>query len=936
MEFLPETDEGRLTIGLETRVESPAARTADKVREVERIVRDELGVDLVSLSTVVGRSGSLRLGSTGSHLAYVSVVLSPKDERRRDIWTITSVLSHRINAEVRDVKARLSIEGIASLVNVVSGDANPVVVEIEGEDLAGSLALAGSVAGVVTRIAGTRDVDVSYRTGKPELQLKVKHEEAAGLGISPLAVAATVRTAYKGVVVSRFRQGDDTWDVHVRLRDEDRRSLGSVDSLFLLNPAGTRVPLENLVDREEDSGPVSVERSNKTRLVKVTAALTGERSLDRVVADVQRGIQAFGPVPAGMKVAVTGTRSQMEDTFRQLAIAMLLGMGLVYVVMASQFESLLHPFIVMFSIPFAAIGLVAALLVTNTPFSMVAFIGAILLVGYVVNNAILLIDYFNVLRRSGLPLEKAIIIGGRTRLKPILMSTVTTILGLLPMALGIGTGSELRARNGPGRLRGARLLHPHHPGAHTRPLPSRGIPAEGEDPMRNALVAVVLLLVPSFALPAGPGALSLAEALRLADETSEAVRIRALQAGTRDAVLAEARSRRYPRLVLEASASYLANPPEGITVHRGDLAAVPIVIPDSDLVFVKDAEPTYYKLGATLTQPLYTSGKIEAGIRFAELDRAAAGTELDRQRREIRRDVARAYHGAVLAGRSLPLLEAMHAACADIVADRHSSFTEGTVTRQAVLDAEASLASFEARIVAAREARSSALEALAVLTGLAASDIDPVDGFRDTCPRIDEDGLRALAAADAPDVASARTRFEQAGVKRSLERAGAAFRPELALSVAGSVSGQRTPFVGSDWTDSWDWSVVVSVGASAAAFDSGASRARISAASSDIEAAAAALSQAEKLVRLSVRKAVEAARNTGAALAERRARLALAGEAAKNARVSWENDVASRAQARLAEIARLAAALDLEAAGAALEDAIGEIEYLTGVPIGAP
>ena len=454
--------------------------------------------------------------------------------------------------------------------------------------------------------------------------------------------------------------------------------------------------------------------------------------------------------------------------------------------------------------------------------------------------------------------------------------------------------------------------------------------------MRNALFAVVLLLVPSLALPAGPGARSRAEALRLADETSEAVRIRTLLAGKSDAVLAEARSQRLPRLALEASASYLANPPEGITVHRGDLATFPIVIPDADLVFVEDAEPTYYKLGATITQPLYTSGKIEAGIRLAELDRAAAGTELDRQRREVRRDAARAYHGAVLADRSLPHLSAMRAAYADIVADRHVSFAEGAATRQSVLDAEASLASLEARIVAAREARSSALEALAALTGLAASDIDPVDGFRDACPLIDEDGLRTLAAAGAPDVASARTRFERAGVKRGLERAGAAFRPDLALSVAGSVSGQRTPFVGSDWTDSWDWNVVVSVGAKATAFDSGASRARISAASSDIEAAAAALSQAEKLVRLSVRKAVEAARKAGAALVERRAKLALAEETAKNARVSFENDVATRGEARLAEVGRLAAALDLESAGAALEDAIGEIEYLTGVPIGAP
>jgi outer membrane protein len=453
--------------------------------------------------------------------------------------------------------------------------------------------------------------------------------------------------------------------------------------------------------------------------------------------------------------------------------------------------------------------------------------------------------------------------------------------------------------------------------------------------MRNAVIAVALLLVPSLALPAEPRALSLEEALRLANENSEAVRIRTLQAGKSDAVLVEARSQRYPRLALEASASYLANPPEGITVHKGELATFPIVIPAEDIVFVEDAEPTYYKLGATLTQPIYTSGKIAAGIRLAELDRAAAGTELDRQRRSTRRETARAYHGAVLAALSLPHLSAMRAAYADVVADRRASFDEGTVTRQAVLDAEASLASLDARTVAAREARSSALEALAALTGLAAADLDPVNGFRDACPELDEERLTAQALDGSPDLASARTRLEQAGVKRDLERAGAELHPDLALSVAGSVSGQRTPFVGSDWTDSWDWSVVVSVGAKATAFDSGASRARISAASADREAAAAALSQAEKLLRLSVRKAVEAARNAAAALGERRAKLALAVETAKNARVSFENDVATRGEARLAEIARLAAVLDLESAGAALEDANGEIEYCTGVPIGA-
>jgi multidrug efflux pump subunit AcrB len=152
--------------------------------------------------------------------------------------------------------------------------------------------------------------------------------------------------------------------------------------------------------------------------------------------------------PGGVPVeflSLTGARRQMSEAFRDLLFALVLGAGLVYVIMAGQFESLLHPLIIMFCIPFALIGLTNALLATGTVFSIVAFIGAILLVGYVVNTGILLVDYTNVLRRHGLPLQKAILIGGRTRLKPILMSTGTTMLGLLPMALGLGTGSELRA-----------------------------------------------------------------------------------------------------------------------------------------------------------------------------------------------------------------------------------------------------------------------------------------------------------------------------------------------------------------------------------------------------------------------------------------------------------------------------------------------------------
>jgi HAE1 family hydrophobic/amphiphilic exporter-1 len=445
MEFLPETDEGRFTISIETRVESPFDRTGDKVKEIEAIVKGDLGKDLATLSSIVGRSGGTRLGRTGSHLARVSVNLVPKDARTRSIWTVINEVSAKIRTRVTDVKIATSIDGLGSLVNLAAGNENPIVAEIAGDDLERSSAYASRVAEAMRGVAGTRDVDVSYKTGKPEVQFRVKRREAATLGISPLEIAATIRAAYKGMAVSRYSRGGDSYDVYLLLREQDRNSLDRIGNLFLVNRAGTRIPLENVVDIMRATGPVSIERANKMRLIKVTAALTGERPLNRVTDDIRGRLRALGAPPSGISATLTGSNTQMRNTFRDMLFALLLGAGLVYVVMANQFESLVHPFIILFSIPFGLIGLVAALLVTGTTLSLVAFIGAILLVGYVVNNAILLIDYFRVLRKSGLTLEKAVVIGGRTRLKPILMSTGTTLLGLLPMALGLGTGAELRA-----------------------------------------------------------------------------------------------------------------------------------------------------------------------------------------------------------------------------------------------------------------------------------------------------------------------------------------------------------------------------------------------------------------------------------------------------------------------------------------------------------
>jgi HAE1 family hydrophobic/amphiphilic exporter-1 len=356
-----------------------------------------------------------------------------------------SELSRELSRNVMDSRFRFSLQGVGALATTVTGDTEPIVVGISGDDLERSHAYAQRIAARMNQVAGVRDVEVSYKTGKPELQFRIKREQAAGLGLSPLEIAATLRTAYKGSQVSTFRGPDEEYEVYVILREEDRNSLKGIQKLFFVNPLGETIPLENVVDVVQGSGPLTIDRENRTRVIEVTGALTGDRPLNRIMEELREEVSGLGPVPPGLELSYSGAYKQMQESFRSLFFVLILAVALVYMVLASQFESLLHPLIIMFSVPFCIIGLVAALVVTGTTFSIMSFIGAILLVGIVVNNAIVLIDYMNRLQSRGLSVKEAIIRGGKTRLKPILMTSFTTIFGLLPMAIGVGAGSELRA-----------------------------------------------------------------------------------------------------------------------------------------------------------------------------------------------------------------------------------------------------------------------------------------------------------------------------------------------------------------------------------------------------------------------------------------------------------------------------------------------------------
>jgi len=447
MEFLPETDEAAVQISLETRIGSTFGATEEKVIQAENIIKGILKDDLVAMTSRIGEGGGLS-GSSGSNLALINIRMVEKDARTRSVWEIMNAVDKAFTAQLMDVKHEITIEGLSSLFASVSGESSPVVLEFSGNDIDTLYESALGAVRVIGDVDGVRNVRMSHVTGKPEIQFRIKRKEALSLGISPREIAATIRTAYKGSTVTRYSTSTEDYDVIVMFNEKDRNNLERFGTLFFVNRAGTRIPIENLVDIVEATGPLSIRRENRTRIIKVTASLTGERPLSRVVEDVKLGMDEKISLPYGVSLEYTGSSKEMEESFRSLFFALLLAVLLVYMVMASQFESLLHPFIVMFSVPFAAIGLVAGLLLTGTTFSILAFLGAILLAGIVVNNAIVLIDYINQLRSAGVPLRSAIVKGGKTRLKPILMTSLTTILALLPMAMGIGTGSELRAPMG--------------------------------------------------------------------------------------------------------------------------------------------------------------------------------------------------------------------------------------------------------------------------------------------------------------------------------------------------------------------------------------------------------------------------------------------------------------------------------------------------------
>jgi len=379
-------------------------------------------------------AGGVSLNTVGEHFGQINVVLENKTDDRVETAAIET-LRERFS-EIPDVTAKFGRPSYFSM-------KTPVEVILYGEDLEELRDYSLDLTGDLSTVPGLVDVRSSLEAGNPELHVVFDRDQLAALNLDLGTMSSTLQNRVQGAVPTRFKESDRQIDVRVRNRESDRESIEDVRNLVLPGPEGAPIRLVSIADVRMDEGPAEIHRLQQQRAAVVSANLKG-RSLGSVVGDIRAAL-VHNPPPEGISAELGGQNAEMAVSFNSLRFAMLLAIFLVYLVMAATFESFVHPFIVLFSVPLAVIGVVVGLLATGTDISVMVLIGVILLVGVVVNNAIVLIDAVNRLRRAGLEKTEAVIRAGHIRLRPILMTTLTSVLGLLPMAIAWGEGSELRA-----------------------------------------------------------------------------------------------------------------------------------------------------------------------------------------------------------------------------------------------------------------------------------------------------------------------------------------------------------------------------------------------------------------------------------------------------------------------------------------------------------
>jgi HAE1 family hydrophobic/amphiphilic exporter-1 len=433
-ELIPQLSQGEFFVKLRLSPGTPLAETDRVISGVEAAAGAQDGVDLTYSVAGTGNRLDASPVDAGEHSGQLNVNMGPGLTRADEARVIDGLRS-----ELRRLPGVNYEIGRPTLFTFRT----PLEVEISGYDLA---ALSAAAAAVQSRMEASGhfvDVKSSHEDGNPEVQIIFDHEKAARLGLVVRDVADRVVSMVRGDVATRYTWRDKKIDVLVRSVDTRAASVAEIEQL-LINPQSERpVPLSAVADVLISSGPAEIRRIDQERVIVISSNIA-KGDLSTAVAEIEN-ILASVPMPAGVGARASGQSEEMQDSFNSMLFTLAMAVFLVYLVMASQFESLMHPLVIMFTIPLALVGAVLALFLTGTTINVVVFIGLIMLAGIVVNNAIVLVDLVNQLKAQGKSRHEAIMEAGQARLRPILMTTLTTTLGLLPMAIGLGEGAEVRA-----------------------------------------------------------------------------------------------------------------------------------------------------------------------------------------------------------------------------------------------------------------------------------------------------------------------------------------------------------------------------------------------------------------------------------------------------------------------------------------------------------
>ena len=446
-DFMPKTDEAIMVVKAELAVGTNVDRTHEVAKRIEQILRQEIHeAELVAIQAGASKNALAAIfgGRQGSNIAQVSVRVPRLRHRKRTTFQMAEAVRPKL-AVIPDI-VNLEVSGSQQM-NMTGGSGKAIT--LEAYSLTGDIPelrkAAGQIRDILKRTPGAANITTDLMEDNTELQVTIDRLAAARLGVPVASVAMAVRTAMYGNVETRYRGGVKDIDLFLRLRVEDRRTVADIANLTVPSMTGAQIRLSTIARVVEGRSPIEVRRINQQRTIRVMADVQG-RALSEVAGDAERTIaaeQKAGKISAGITTKAAGDVKEQRTMLTNLGLALLLAVLLVYMVMAGEFESILDPFVVMFSVPFGITGALLVLPATGTTLSITSIIGMIMTVGIVVKNAIVMVDYINLMRDRGMGLEEAIQRGGERRLRPVLMTALAIVGGMVPLAVGWGEGSEI-------------------------------------------------------------------------------------------------------------------------------------------------------------------------------------------------------------------------------------------------------------------------------------------------------------------------------------------------------------------------------------------------------------------------------------------------------------------------------------------------------------